>query len=54
MRKVLSEYARMAQMLDLGNEMGSALDEPPGAQPSAADQAREDVLTRARQQMGLG
>ena len=53
MRKVLSEYAKMAQMLDLSAETGSAFDEPPGAQPSAAAQAREDVISRARSQMGL-
>lgn len=53
-RKVLSEYAKMAQMLDLSSETGSAFDEPQGAQQSAADQQRAEVITRARQQMGLG
>jgi hypothetical protein len=53
MRKVLSEYAKMAQMLDLSTESGSEWDEPPGAQPSAVEQARQSVIDRARQQMGL-
>ena len=53
MRKVLSEYAKMAQMLDLGVELGSPMDEPPGAGPSADQTAREDVVNRAKQQMGL-
>jgi hypothetical protein len=54
MRKVLSEYARMAQMLDLGVELGTSMDEPPGAGASAAETARADVVSRAKQQMGLG
>jgi hypothetical protein len=54
MRKVLSEYAKMAQMLDLGVELGSAMDEPEGATASAADTQRADVIARAKQQMGLG
>jgi hypothetical protein len=53
MRKVLSEYAKMAQMLDLGAELGTPMDEPPGAQPSAEQTARSEVIDRARQQMGL-
>lgn len=52
-RKVLSEYARMAQMLDLNVELGSPMDEPPGGAPSAEQTARDDVITRARAQMGL-
>jgi hypothetical protein len=54
MRKVLGEYAKMAQMLDLGVELGSAMDEPPGATASAAETQRADVIARAKQQMGLG
>lgn len=54
MRKVLSEYAKMAQMLDLGVELGSAMDEPAGAGQSAAEVTRADVIARAKQQMGLG
>jgi hypothetical protein len=53
MRKVLSEYAKMAQMLDLGNEMGSPFDEPEGA-ASPQLTAREELIARAKQQMGLG
>jgi hypothetical protein len=53
MRKVLTEYAKMARMLDLGVELGSPMDEPAGAQPDAAETARTDTITRARQQMGL-
>jgi hypothetical protein len=52
-RKVLSEYAKMAQMLDLGIEMGSAMDEPEGATQTAAESQRADVIARAKQQMGL-
>lgn len=52
-RKVLSEYARMAQMLDLNVELGSPMDEPPGGAPSAEQTARADVIDRARAQMGL-
>jgi hypothetical protein len=53
MRKVLGEYAKVAQMLDLSSETGSEWDEPPGAQPSAIEQQRQSVIDRARQQMGL-
>jgi hypothetical protein len=52
-RKVLSEYARMAQMLDLGIEMGSAMEGPEDAQATAAETQRADVISRAKQQMGL-
>jgi hypothetical protein len=54
MRKVLSEYAKMAQMLDLSTESGSLLDEPLEGQQDAASTARQELVTRARQQMGLG
>jgi len=53
MRKVLTEYARMAQMLNLDVELGSPMDEPPGAGPTAEQSARDEVISRARQQMGL-
>jgi hypothetical protein len=43
----------MAQMLDLGNETGSPFDEPDGGQGSQADTARNELISRARQQMGL-
>ncbi len=54
MRKVLGEYAKMAQMLDLGVELGTAMDEPEGATQTAAETQRADVIARAKQQMGLG
>ena len=53
MRKVLTEYARMAQMLNLDVELGSPMDEPPGAQPSAEQTARDETISRAKSQMGL-
>jgi hypothetical protein len=53
MRKVLTEYAKMAQLLDLGAELGTPMDEPPGGGPSAAETQRADLIGRAKQQMGL-
>jgi len=53
MRRVLSEYAKMAQMLDLGVELGSAMEGPEDAQATAAETSRADVIARAKQQMGL-
>jgi hypothetical protein len=53
MRKVLTEYARMAQMLNLDVELGSPMDEPPGAGPSAEQTERTDTINRAKSQMGL-
>jgi len=49
MRKVLSEYAKAAKMMDLSVEMGSAMDEPD--QQGVAQQERDDVVSRARAQM---
>jgi hypothetical protein len=54
MRKVLSEYAKMAQMLDLNVELGSPMDEPEGGAGGAATSARDELINRAKQQMGLG
>lgn len=54
MRKVLGEYAKMAQMLDLGVELGSPMDEPEGGAGGAATSARDELINRAKQQMGLG
>jgi len=54
MRKVLSEYAKMAQMLDLSAETGSPFDEPAGGQQDAQTSARDELVSRAKQQMGLG
>ena len=51
MRRVLTEYAKVTQALDLGAELGTLMDEPD--QESEADKARADVVARARQQLGL-
>ena len=53
MRKVLKEYARMAQMLDLGVELGSPMDEPEGVRRDEVTASRADLVSRARQQMGF-
>lgn len=53
MRKVLSEYAKMAQMLDLGVELGSPMDEPADGAAGAATSQRDELIARAKQQMGL-
>ena len=53
MRKVLGEYAKMAQMLDLGVELGSPMDEPEGGAGGAATSARDELINRAKSQMGL-
>ena len=54
MRKVLSEYAKMAQMLDLSAETGSPFDEPEGGSQGTVATARDELISRAKQQMGLG
>ena len=51
MRKVLAEYAKVTQALDLGAELGTVMDEPD--QESEATKARDDVVARAKQQLGL-
>jgi hypothetical protein len=51
MRKVLSEYAKVTQALDLGAELGTLMDEPD--QESEAEKQRADVVARAKQQLGL-
>lgn len=51
MRRVLTEFGRMGQMLDLTGEMGSGFDEPAGVQ-AGADQ-RNDVVSRFRAQTGI-
>jgi hypothetical protein len=50
MRRVLSEYAKMAQMLDLSAETGSPFDEPDTGQPASA---RDELIARAKTQMGI-
>ena len=51
MRKVLAEYAKVTQSLDLGVELGTLMDEPD--QASEAEKARGDLVARAKQQLGL-
>jgi len=50
-RKVLAEYARVTQSLDMGVELGTAM-EPEDAESEAA-KARADVVQRAKDQLGL-
>lgn len=53
MRKVLGAVAKTVQMLDLSMELGTPADEPPGAAPGAQATQRDEIISRARQQMGL-
>jgi len=50
-RKVLAEFARVTQSLDMGVELGTAM-EPEDAESEAA-KARADVVARAKDQLGL-
>jgi len=50
-RKVLAEFARVTQSLDMGVELGTTL-EPEDAESEAA-KARADVVQRAKDQLGL-
>jgi hypothetical protein len=50
-RKVLAEYARITQSLDMGMELGTAMEPEDAA--SEATKAREDVIARAKAQLGL-
>jgi hypothetical protein len=49
MRKVLTEFAKAAKLMDMSIEMGSAMDEPD--QHGVAAQERDEVVSRARAQM---
>jgi hypothetical protein len=51
MRKVLTEYAKITEQLGLGVELGSPMDDPEGE--SAAATARDDVVRRAKEVMGI-
>lgn len=51
MRKVLAEYAKVTQSLDLGAELGTLMDEPD--QQSEAEKERDEIVARAKQQLGL-
>jgi hypothetical protein len=51
MRKVLAEYAKVTQALELGAELGTTMDEPD--QESEAAKERADIVQRAKDQLGL-
>ena len=51
MRKVITEFAKAAQMLDMSIEMGSPMDEP--TQHAQADQARGELVGRFRSITGI-
>lgn len=53
MRKVLTEYAQQARLLDLDVELGSPMDEPEDAAAEARDKGRDDVVSRFKQATGL-
>lgn len=53
MRRVLTEYARQARLLDLDVELGSPMDEPEDAGRDQRDASREDVVSRFKQMTGL-
>jgi hypothetical protein len=53
MRRVLSEYARQARLLDLDVELGSLMDEPEEAVRAQAETTREDVVARFKSMTGL-
>ena len=53
MRRVLSEYASQARLLDLDVELGSPMDEPEGAREEAAVRSRDDVVSRFKSLTGL-
>jgi len=51
MRKVLAEYAKVTQSLELGAELGTVMDEPEGESEAAKERA--DIVARAKDQLGL-
>ncbi len=53
MRKVLTEYAQQARLLDLSEEAGSPFDEPAGVVDEKAAQDRDDVVSRFKAMTGL-
>jgi len=53
MRRVLTEYAQQARLLDLDVELGSPMDEPEDAAREQAVQGRDDVVSRFKQATGL-
>ena len=53
MRKVLTEYAQQARLLDLDVELGSPVDEPEDAGREQRDASRDDIVSRYKQMTGL-
>jgi hypothetical protein len=53
MRRVLSEYARQARLLDLGAELGSPMDEPEDAAYEQQATSREAVVAKFKSMTGL-
>jgi hypothetical protein len=53
MRRVLTEYARTARLLDLDVELGSPMDEPEGARQEEAEASRSDIVARYKAMTGL-
>jgi hypothetical protein len=53
MRRVLSEYARQARLLDLDVELGSPMDEPEDAVTEQQASSREDTVSRFKSMTGL-
>ena len=53
MRKVLTEYAQQARLLDLDVELGSPVDEPEDAGREQRDAGRGDLVARYKQMTGL-
>ena len=53
MRKVLTEYAQQARLLDLDVELGSPMDEPEDAIRDQAGQTRGELVDRFKQMTGL-
>jgi hypothetical protein len=51
MRRVITEFAKAAQMLDMGIEMGSPMDEP--EQHTQAASVRDDIINRFHSQTGV-
>lgn len=53
MRKVLTEYASQARLLDLDVELGSPADEPEGVQREETARSREETVARFKSVTGL-
>ncbi len=53
MRRVLTEYARQARLLDLDVELGSPMDEPEEAAHEQQAQSREALVARFKSMTGL-